>query len=125
MRTRNLQSFYDMINEQKKYWEVEVEYDVAVLVRPRTLFVNLDGGYEEFASKPISFAPVGVNFRGAKTFEVEAVSEEEARKKFEDLKDASKWSMDFYAGDEYITEGFEGEIESAEIKVTSVEELPE
>jgi hypothetical protein len=119
------QKFYDKINEQKKWWSVEVEYDVAVLVRPQTLFVNLDGGYEEFASKPISFAPVGVNFRGARTFEVEAVSEEEARKKFEDLKDASKWSMDFYAGDEYITEGFEGEVESAEIKVTSVEELPE
>jgi hypothetical protein len=122
MRTRNSQIFYNMINEQKKWWNVEVEYDVSLLIQPQTLTVHLDGSTESFGSKSVKFSPVQVNIKGRKTFEVEASSEGEARKRFEDLNSNKDWEASLYVGDEYISGGFESRVENAEVKVISIEE---
>jgi hypothetical protein len=122
MRTRNAQNFYNKINEQNKWWNVEVEYTVEVSVRPQTLEVALDGAMENFGSKNVVFTPAKVRFSGAKTFEIEAASEAEVRKKFEGLNTGGDWEVNFYVDKEYISDGFEGTIEDADVKIVSIEE---
>jgi len=123
MFTLKARQFRDKINEQKKWFEVDVEYEVEVSVRPHTMKVSLDGADETFGEEPIAFDSVKTRFSGSKTFEVEADSESEARKKFEDLKDVNKWEADLYIGTDYVAEGFEREIADANIKVIEVREL--
>lgn len=121
MRTRNSQSLYDKINEEQKYWSVEVEYEVAISVYTQALSVTLNGASEEFGSEEAGLSPAKIKFSGAKTFEVPGVSEEEVRKRFEDLSSGEGWDLTYYIGGEYITEGFDGEVESAEVRVVSIE----
>jgi hypothetical protein len=122
VRTRTAQSFYEKINEQKKWWNVEVEYVVEVAVRPQTLDVALDGNMESFDTKTVSFPPAKVRFSGSKIFEMEAASEDDVKKMFEALNIGKGWEVSLYSGGEYISDGFEGTIEDADVKIVSIEE---
>jgi len=127
MRTLNFQKLYEKFNEQEpigKFFEVEVEYIVEVSIRPLSVTVMLDGDTENFGENSISFDSVKTTFNGSKTFEVEAPSEADARKRFESLNtDMKKWDVSLYTGSEYASEGFDVEIEDVDLKVVSVREL--
>lgn len=116
--------FCGKIDEQKKWFEVEVEFRVKVWVKPVNLNVILEGNYQNFSEELVTFGGEEVVFEGTKFFDVEASSKDNARKMFEVLNtDINKWDVNLYIGTEYIMEGFESEIMEAGVKVVGVEEI--
>ncbi len=110
------------LNEQK-FWEVEIEYEIVILVN--TAGINLDvdiPGLTEIEKVPVGFPPQTIKLKDSKTVEIEANTADEAKRKVEKIQ-VKDLDLSLYSGEEYLTEGFGIEVDEFKIKVLSVNEL--
>jgi len=107
----------------EKAFEVEIEYEIEAVVSGAGLNLELEIGSNEIGREPVQFES-RVTFKGSKTFEVYGKDEAAARKQF-DISRKEYINFTLYSGQDYLSEGFNIEIDDAKVKVIRVEELPE
>lgn len=107
----------------EKAFEVEIEYEIEAVVSGAGLNLELEIGSNEIGKEPVYFES-RIMFKGSKTFEVYGKDANAVKKQF-DVSGMKYIDLSLYSGQDYLTEGFNIEIDDAKVKVIRVEELPE
>ena len=123
---KKAKEFLSALEEQKHVYEVDLGFSIQGIVRTPAIKVFALIGGEDLGAEGvhiIHLTPHKVAFTGRKTIEVyDAAGPDEARRRFEKLS-AKDVDLDLYVGEDYLTSGFETEIESFEVKIHEVRQI--